>query len=153
VSYESNTANIGHSQAPVGVEGVFSLESKPCSQLWLFFQALSVKMAVMNDFARTFSTLDEWEQQIGTAIRRLRLEAELDQLELAVRANVSRSAVQSLERGKGSRLQTLLAVLRALDRTDALDGIMPPDGPTPLEVLAATRRTAAAPQRFRKPGR
>lgn len=107
----------------------------------------------MSEFTSTFATLDEWERQIGSAIRQLRIEAELDQLELAVRANVSRSAVQSLERGKGSRLQTLLAVLRALDRTDALDGIMPPDGPTPLEVLAATRRTAAAPQRFRKPGR
>ncbi|MBA4248723.1 MAG: XRE family transcriptional regulator [Microbacterium sp.] len=110
-------------------------------------------MSVMTDFTSTFSTLDEWEQQIGTAIRQLRIEAELDQAELAVRANVSRSAVQSLERGKGSRLQTLLAVLRALDRTDALDAIMPPDSPTPLQVLAASRRTAAAPQRYRKPGR
>ncbi|MEN9621492.1 MAG: hypothetical protein RL499_1685 [Actinomycetota bacterium] len=107
----------------------------------------------MSDFASTFSTLDEWEQQVGAAIRRLRLDAELDQLELAVRANVSRSAVQALERGKGSRLRTLLAVLRALDRTDALDAIMPPDGPTPLEVLAQARRAAAAPQRYRKPGR
>ena len=61
----------------------------------------------MSEIKSTLATLDEWEQQIGTAIRLLRLEAELDQLELAVRANVSRSAVQSLEHGKGSRLQTL----------------------------------------------
>lgn len=107
----------------------------------------------MSDFPSRVSTLGEWEQQIGGAIRQLRIDAELDQAELAVRANVSRSAVQSLERGNGSRLQTLLAVLRALDRMDALDSIMPLDGPTPLQVLAESRRSAAVPQRHRRSGR
>lgn len=96
-------------------------------------------------------TVGEWEQRIGDAVRQLRLDAGFDQATIADRANISRSAVQSLEQGKGSRLQTVLAVLRALDRLDAFDAIMPVTGPTPLEALAAARSAAATPQRHRSP--
>ena len=102
----------------------------------------------MSDFQSAI-TLSEWETQVGGAVRQLRIARGYDQLELADRANVSRSAVQSLERGAGSRLHTLLAVLRALDRLDALESILPDTEPSPLEVLAEVRRSAA-PQRSRK---
>jgi len=104
----------------------------------------------MRDITSGAMTLSEWEQRIGDAVRQLRIAAGYDQATLADRANVSRSAVQSLEQGKGSRLQTVLAVLRALDRLDMFDAIMPIDGPTPLEALAASRRATAKPQRRRK---
>jgi len=98
------------------------------------------------------STLGDWEQQVGDAIRQLRIAQGYDQIALAERANVSRSAVQSLERGTGSRLHTLLAVLRALDRLDAFDSVLPATDPSPLEVLAQARREARPqrPQRSRK---
>ena len=51
-------------------------------------------------------TLDEWEGRVGGAVRRLRIEAGYDQAGLAERANVSRSAVQGLEQGRGSRLHS-----------------------------------------------
>ncbi len=95
------------------------------------------------------SSLGEWEERVGDAVRQLRIAQGYDQIELAERANLSRSAVQSLERGTGSRLRTVLAVLRALDRLDALDSIMPDAEPSPLEVLELSRR-AARPQRSRK---
>ena len=95
------------------------------------------------------STLGDWEQQVGDAIRQLRIAQGYDQIALAERANVSRSAVQSLERGTGSRLHTLLAVLRALDRLDAFDSILPDTDPSPLKVLAQTQREAR-PQRVRR---
>jgi len=98
---------------------------------------------------QSIDSLGEWEQQVGDAIRQLRIAHGYDQIELAERANLSRSAVQSLERGTGSRLRTVLAVLRALDRLDALDSIMPDTEPSPLEVLALSRR-AARRQRSRK---
>lgn len=98
----------------------------------------------------TVETLDAWEGRVGEAVRRLRIEAGYDQAELAERANVSRSAVQGLEQGRGSRLRTVLAVLRALDRVDAFDAIMPPAGPTPLEALAAARRAGDVPRRVRR---
>lgn len=106
----------------------------------------------MSDFSSTFQTLDEWEKQIGNAVRQLRLDADLDQSSLANRANVSRSAIQNLEAGKGSRLRTVIAVLRALDRLDLFDSLMPFDEPTPLQVLAHTKRDVKKRRRHRHPG-
>lgn len=95
------------------------------------------------------TTIDEWESEIGSAVRALRIDADLTQAELAELANVSRSAVANLENGRGSRLATLLAVLRCLGGTDAFESIMPPPGPTPMQLLA-TSRGAPAPQRRRR---
>lgn len=105
----------------------------------------------MTDFSGLNLSLDEWEQKIGDAIRQARINAGYDQATLAERANLSRSTVQALEQGAGSRLRTLLAVLRALDRLDVFDSLMPDTGPTPLELLAESRR-ATTPQRVRKGG-
>ena len=96
-------------------------------------------------------TLLEWEQQLGDALRQLRISAGYGQVELAERANLSRSSIQALEQGRGTRLRTVLAVLRALGRSDAFDSIMPEDGPTPLQVLAEARRSAKPAQRASKP--
>ena len=101
----------------------------------------------MTDIPRTIS---EVEARVGAAIRQMRLDAGFDQVELATRANISRSAVQAIEAGSGSRLRTLISALRALDRLDALDSLMPAMGPSPLELLAATRRNVKTPQRRRK---
>jgi transcriptional regulator with XRE-family HTH domain len=98
------------------------------------------------------STAAETEVRVGAAIRQMRLDAGFDQVELATRANISRSAVQALEAGSGSRLRTLISVLRALDRLDALDSLTPAAGPSPLELLAAARLKARTPQRHRKSG-
>lgn len=103
----------------------------------------------MTVFSGTNQTLGEWEKQIGDALRQIRIDAGYDQVELAERANLSRSTVQGLEQGTGTRLHTLLSVLRALDRLDAFDNLMPETGSTPLEVLADSRR-ATKPQRRRK---
>jgi transcriptional regulator with XRE-family HTH domain len=96
------------------------------------------------------STSEEIEARIGASIRQMRLDAGFDQVELATRANISRSAIQAIEAGSGSRLRTLISALRALDRLDVLDNLMPASGPSPLELLAASRRRAKTPQRHRK---
>lgn len=105
----------------------------------------------MTDFSGMNMSLDQWEQKIGDAIRQARIDAGYNQMELAERANLSRSTVQSLEQGDGTRLRTLVAVLRALDRLDVFDRLMPHTGPTPLELLAESRR-ATTPKRVRKSG-
>ena len=81
------------------------------------------------------------ERRVGDAIRQWRVDAGYSQDELADRAGLSRSAVQALESGRGTRLRTLVRVLRALDRTDALDALTPRTGPSPIEQLAAQRRS------------
>jgi transcriptional regulator with XRE-family HTH domain len=97
-------------------------------------------------------TIGEWERQIGEAIRQLRISSGLGQVEPADRANLSRSSIQALEQGRGTRLRTVLAALRALDRSDAFESIMPEVGPTPLQILADAQREARRThQRVSKP--
>jgi transcriptional regulator with XRE-family HTH domain len=104
---------------------------------------------LMSGYQGMQRTVGEWEQEIGVGLRRMRLDAGYDQSELADRANLSRSAIQSVEGGHGSRLATVVAVLRAMNRLDALDGILPDDGPSPLEMLAQAKRSSR-PRRNRK---
>ena len=104
----------------------------------------------MSDYSSSVQTLGEWEQSIGGAIRQLRIGAGLDQEGLADRANVSRSSVQALEGGKGTRLRTLLAVLRALGHSGLFEQIMPSTQPSPMQALALSRRAAKTPQRYRE---
>ncbi len=98
---------------------------------------------------------DEREERIGAAVRQWRIDAGLSQDELAERASLSRSAIQKLEAGRGSRLDTLIRVLRALGRADALDALTPRTGPSPIEQLAAQRRadrTATGARRVARSG-
>ncbi len=87
-------------------------------------------------------TSDDLEQRVGATLRQWRIDAGLSQDDLAARANLSRSAIQALEIGRGSRLETLIRALRALDRTDAFDALTPRTVPSPIEQLAAQRRAA-----------
>jgi transcriptional regulator with XRE-family HTH domain len=89
------------------------------------------------------STADR-ERQVGEQVRRLRLDRGLDQLELARRADLSPSTVQSLEAGRGSTLRTLVRVLRALGADDALGTLAPASAVSPLDVL---RSSADEPRR------
>jgi transcriptional regulator with XRE-family HTH domain len=85
-------------------------------------------------------TVEEWEQLIGEQIREERITANLHQSRLAGLANVSVGALSNLERGKGSSLKTVVAVVKALGRTDWLEALAPPVSVSPMQVLRAKRR-------------
>ena len=86
--------------------------------------------------SQSLKSTDEWERALGMDVRRLRIEHSLTQSELAHRANISPSAVKALESGRGSSLSTLIKVLRALDRSEWLDQLVPPTaGFSPLAVF------------------
>jgi transcriptional regulator with XRE-family HTH domain len=86
----------------------------------------------------------EWEARIGSQVRASRLDAGLDQISLARRADLSTSTLQSLENGRGSTLSTLVRVLRALGAEDALDALAPASAVSPIDVL---RSADPAPRR------
>lgn len=94
-------------------------------------------------------TIDAWEQVVGGQVRDLRIRSQRTQAELAVAANVSLSAVQALELGKGSRLATLVAVVRALGRTEWLEELAPPVPISPLALAREQRRAGPGRQRVR----
>jgi transcriptional regulator with XRE-family HTH domain len=97
-------------------------------------------------------TVDEWLGRLGEQVRAVRIALFWSQADLAEQANVSLRSVQTLEAGGGSSLKTLIAVARALDRTDWLNEF-DPRGETlsPVELLRERRRQSKRPQRVRKP--
>lgn len=97
-------------------------------------------------------TVPQWESELGRQIRDLRLRAERTQVDLAAEANVSVSALHSLEHGRGSSLATLVAVVRAIGRADWLETLAPPATVSPMAVLRA-RREAEDDERQRASGR
>ena len=76
--------------------------------------------------------------EIGDRIRRYRLQQNLMQEDVARKAGVSPRTVRNMEGGGDeARLSTIIAVLRALGRTDAVDAFLPRPKVSPMELLEA----------------
>ena len=87
----------------------------------------------------------------------MRIASDLDQTRLAELADVSVGALSNLERGKGSSLKTLVAVVRAMGRTDWLEALAPPMTVSPIQMLRTKQKAPRARVRARasdpQPGR
>lgn len=77
----------------------------------------------------------EWERELGSSLRELRLRQNVDQRSLAERAGVALNAVKRLEGGKGATVSSLVKVLRALGREDWLAALAPAVSVSPLHML------------------
>jgi transcriptional regulator with XRE-family HTH domain len=89
------------------------------------------------------NTTAGWERHIGDEVRSLRQRQRLTQAELALRANISLSAVKYLESGRGSSLATLIRIARVFGRTDWLASFAPPEpAVNPLAILREHQRLA-----------
>lgn len=87
------------------------------------------------------------EQRIGTRLRALRLALDLRRVDLARSAEVSDRTVDSLERGRGATLSTLLAVLMALGDDDPLSELFrPSDRLTALRCALPRQRAPRRPK-------
>ncbi|RXZ38825.1 XRE family transcriptional regulator [Oxalobacteraceae bacterium CAVE-383] len=82
-------------------------------------------------------TVEEWEIYLGEQIRNLRIRANLDQVQLAGRADISLGALKNLEGGKGSSLKTLIKVVQTLGRPDWLEALAPHVAISPLQIMQA----------------
>jgi transcriptional regulator with XRE-family HTH domain len=91
-------------------------------------------------------TTAEWESILGQQVKSARIAAGVDQERLAALAGVSVHSISNLERGKGSSVRTLVAVVRALDRSDWLEALGPPVTVSPIRMLRAQK---GLPQRVR----
>jgi transcriptional regulator with XRE-family HTH domain len=80
-------------------------------------------------------TTDEWEAELGRHLRDLRLRQNIDQRQLAERADVALNVVKKLEGGKGSTVTSLINVLRALGREEWLGSLAPQVTVSPLQML------------------
>jgi transcriptional regulator with XRE-family HTH domain len=86
-------------------------------------------------------TTDEWEARLGRQVRAERLRRGIDQASLARAANISTASLSALENGAGSRLGTLVKVVRALGRESWLDELAPAAEISPLALLRDKDRT------------
>ncbi len=99
-------------------------------------------------------TTEEWEARIGAQVRAERLRRGIDQASLASAANISTPSLSALENGGGSRLASLIKVVRALDLEPWLDALAPVDDISPLAMLRDRKRTTPrqrAPRRASSP--
>lgn len=73
--------------------------------------------------------------RLGEAIKRLRLERNMSQGDVAQHTGLDRSTVQRLEGGRPATLLTVVQVLRALDRLQLLDHWAEERTATPMMLL------------------
>jgi transcriptional regulator with XRE-family HTH domain len=91
------------------------------------------------------ATVGDLEAELGSKLRHLRLDRNLDQATLAQRAGVGLNSVKRLELGQGSTTRTLISVLRALGREEWLNMVAPVATINPLTMprTAKPRQRAA----------
>jgi len=95
----------------------------------------------------SFKSISELQATLGEQMQRLRISRNLDQRTTAERAGLSEKALRNLEAGRGSTVESLLRVLKALESLDGIEMLAPKPGVNPLALL----RGAKLRQRVRHP--
>ncbi len=101
--------------------------------------------AVMVDMS--FMSPDELQTVLGKQLQELRIAKNLDQVTTAEKAGISEKALRNLEAGRGSSIETLVRVLKALDSLDGLRLLAPKASVSPLALL---RHSGAVRRRVRR---
>lgn len=81
--------------------------------------------------------------EFGKRIASARLNNNWTQADLANKAGVSKSTVEHIEKGQSTQLLNMVKILRALGFLEQFIGIIPELGPSPMELLAISRKEQA----------
>lgn len=90
---------------------------------------------------------DELQALLGRQLRELRIAKNRDQVSTAEKAGISEKALRNLEAGRGSSIETLVRVLKALDSLEGLLLLAPRPTVSPLALL---RHSGAVRRRVRR---
>jgi transcriptional regulator with XRE-family HTH domain len=91
---------------------------------------------------------DDFEIELGDAIRQVRIRKGYPLEDVAARANLSPNTVRAIELGRGSSLATLIKVLRVLDELYMLaDWIDAKQTFSPIKALRLSQGKPETPQR------
>ena len=94
-----------------------------------------------------FMSPDELQAALGKRLQELRIAKNLDQITTAEKAGISEKALRNLEAGRGSSIETLVRVLKALDSLEGLRLLAPKSTVSPLALL---RHSKTARRRVRR---
>ena len=94
------------------------------------------------------NTEHELMHEIGQRLSGYRLQKNLTQEELATATGLNQKTISHAEAGKDPRLSTIIRILRALGRIEALDAFLPKPGISPLMLAKMAGRER---RRARKP--
>jgi len=100
---------------------------------------------------KKISTPKELELGLGSKLKALRLQKNLDRGTLCERAGVSMNALRHLEDGNGATIKTLVKVVRALDRETWLEAIAPQVTINPLHMVQTGQTRQRAGRRPKEP--
>lgn len=98
-------------------------------------------------------TTDEILIELGDRLRRYRLQQNRTVAEMAADAGVGFSTARRAESGANPTLETLVKLLRALGRLDALESFLPTPVVSPIQMaaLSGRMRQRASQPRLKKP--
>jgi transcriptional regulator with XRE-family HTH domain len=86
------------------------------------------------------ATTDEILAELGARLQRYRLQQDRTIQEVAATAGIGERTLERAEAGENPTLRTLVKVLRALGRVEALDAFLPSPLVSPLQLAAASGR-------------
>jgi transcriptional regulator with XRE-family HTH domain len=92
----------------------------------------------------SFSAPNELQELLGERLKRLRLSRNQGQRTTAEKAGISEKALRNLEGGRGSTVETLLRVLKALDYLQGIDLLAPEASINPLDLLRQAKQLRRA---------
>jgi DNA-binding XRE family transcriptional regulator len=87
----------------------------------------------------SFMSADELQGILGERLRYLRINKNLDQRAVAERAGISEKALRNLEGGRGSSVESLVRVLKALGSLEGIEMLAPKPSVNPIALLRSTR--------------
>ena len=89
---------------------------------------------------RSTDTTGEILREVGARLRSFRLQQNVTQAELAETAGVGHSTVKRAEAGDSIALETIVKILRALGRVEALDSFLPEPLVSPIQLAEQRER-------------
>ena len=101
-----------------------------------------------------FRSILEIQSTLGDRLQTLRISKNLDQRTTAEKAGISEKALRNLEAGRGSTVESLLRVLKALDSLEGIEMLAPKPSVNPLALLRSTkvRKRVRHPRAAKKDG-
>ena len=87
----------------------------------------------------SFKSAEELQAILGEQLKSLRFARNLDQRITAEKAGISEKTLRNLEAGRGSSVESLLRVLKALDSLEGIEMLAPRPSVNPIALLRSTK--------------